>query len=455
MTKTFGNVFIDDYGPDNLQIVLKGISGTTGIFPTYRAKGPNLGSTTELAAASAAAFGAPPVEGYDAKAAFYTFRDSIMRYKNNFADNFEQKELYVYDLNDQQVYKCILLDFTLDREQRRPFYYEFTISLLVYADMTTKKAYNINQLIGFWLNFVTTLSGSSTYASWFNSYIDYSVGLQGTDLPGCLREFTPFTGEEETLSLWDILQKFAAVPFYELWLDTGPRSVSISGTNVQLPSSKEYLVSRVSPFNGYVSPNGATLNFFDAISPKTITLDHLVKYDLNKSMEDVFTFYLTIPAAWDMNNLLLVATGEAVVDQARLSQYLYRPMNVQLFYTRIGTPTKSASVSPDGESQLDTTLKGYAQTLMNWYQFNDRSLSGAIVSMVPSHPENDIRIGDKIEIEGITGDFYVESVAHSWSYGGRLEANINITRGLNGIQPIDLSNKIFRTMRQGQVPSRR
>jgi len=45
ITKTFGNAFIDDYGPDNPQLVIKGISGTAHAFPTFTTEGNSAGAT--------------------------------------------------------------------------------------------------------------------------------------------------------------------------------------------------------------------------------------------------------------------------------------------------------------------------------------------------------------------------------------------------------------------------
>ncbi len=115
ITKTFGNAFVDDYGPDNLQITLKGISGTSHLFPTFS----NQSGISSL--------------GYTGKDAFYEFQNKIIRYKNNIA-NWDTYELRVYDLADKQSYKCVLLDFSLDRSSENPMYYPFTISLFVYAN---------------------------------------------------------------------------------------------------------------------------------------------------------------------------------------------------------------------------------------------------------------------------------------------------------------------------------
>ena len=129
ITKTFGNAFIDDYGSDNLEITIKGISGTSSVFPTFQtASGNDTGMLTGMRVKVQ-----PTSYGFNHQSAFYYFRDRIMRYKDNYPDKFDQLELRVYDLADLQAYKCVLLEFSVDRSADRPMYYPFTISLFVYA----------------------------------------------------------------------------------------------------------------------------------------------------------------------------------------------------------------------------------------------------------------------------------------------------------------------------------
>jgi len=136
ITKTFGNAFIDDYGPDNIEITIKGISGTAHVFPTFTTTGKT--STFNPQFASAGIEDTIQTQGYNHRSAFYTFRNEIMRYRD--AENFDSKEMRVYDLYDEQAYKCVLLEFTLDRNQDKPFWYPFTISLFVYARLDSKQA---------------------------------------------------------------------------------------------------------------------------------------------------------------------------------------------------------------------------------------------------------------------------------------------------------------------------
>jgi hypothetical protein len=312
----------------------------------------------------------------------------------------------------------------------------------------------VQAIISTWLDFIDGVSGSTAYSNWFNSLIDYQKGLTNTKVPGYAREFMAFHGTEETLSLWDVLTKFAETPFYELWFDSGPRKVMMETKESDFSDSdsKTYLMCRRTPYNGSVSfVDGSTQDLFDSLKPVKVPLNLLRKYDLNKSMEEVYTFYISRPAIWNMQDRLLVATGEARLDEAKMGKYLYRPLTVQQFYERIGDAQKNAGLVPNNLTDLQDSLSAGALTLKNWYQYNDIMLSGAILMMVPTNPENDVRIGDRIELEGLQGAFYVESVSHSWKYGDPLTASLNVTRGIDGQSEISLANKIFKTMKQGQI----
>jgi len=133
ITKTFGNAFVDDYGADNVQITLKGISGTAHAFPTFKTEGQSFNDSFGDISGSSSITS----DGYNSKDAFYAFRDEIMRYKNK--SGWDKNELKVYDLADEQLYKCILLDFSLDRQSGDPLRYPFTISLFVYNTPETQK----------------------------------------------------------------------------------------------------------------------------------------------------------------------------------------------------------------------------------------------------------------------------------------------------------------------------
>ena len=184
VTKTFGNIFVDDYGPDNLMLTIRGFSGTAHAFPTFKSSGTAMdgfvssgsgyvnsqlggGEAANLIAQSAGY----ATEGYTHKTAFYTFRKTIMRYKKNHEADYDKYMLRVSDLYDEQVYDCILLDFTVDRTPDKPLHYPFTISLMVYnqpmsyGDMTATPipvGGNITDMLAAMdsaLNFINTIYG--------------------------------------------------------------------------------------------------------------------------------------------------------------------------------------------------------------------------------------------------------------------------------------------------------
>lgn len=137
ITKTFGNAFVDDYGADNIEITLKGISGTAHVFPTFKTRGSSGDFSDVTLLSSDAAAQDSAVGGYTGRDAFYIFRDKIMRYKGK--NRWAKRELRVYDLADEQAYKCILIDFTLDRNSDQPLRYPFTINLFVYQKLDELK----------------------------------------------------------------------------------------------------------------------------------------------------------------------------------------------------------------------------------------------------------------------------------------------------------------------------
>jgi len=133
-TKTFGGIFIDDYGPDNLRIVISGNTGGTDVRRTY-AKNTS--------------------ESFNGKSAFFYFRDTIMRYKSNkaIAKNYDDYDLIIYDLSSyapdnaiEQSFRAMsspmrytvltegyvvsLQKFKMTRSKEKPLFYNYTIELV-------------------------------------------------------------------------------------------------------------------------------------------------------------------------------------------------------------------------------------------------------------------------------------------------------------------------------------
>jgi len=126
ITKTYGGVFIDDFGPDTLKITISGSTGGSNVVKTMVNN-----AKQELTG----------------KMAFFQFRNSIMRYKSEIAD-YENYEMHLYDLSASDLvgwrstgigseiipvhdegYTVILKKFKMRRSKERPFFYNYTIEL--------------------------------------------------------------------------------------------------------------------------------------------------------------------------------------------------------------------------------------------------------------------------------------------------------------------------------------
>ena len=282
--------------------------------------------------------------------------------------------------------------------------------------------------------------GASNFLTYIGQYIDIEAGMASAASPRLPRTFEMFTGTEQSITFWQVIDQLVERPFNELWFDSGPRKVTIDGKSVQLPEMS-CMVFRPVPFNGTVS-GGVAGRAFDSLPETRIGLNHLLSFDLSRSIDEVFTMYSVKEAAFQLSDIPRILLGRAKVDTDRLGKYLLKPLITELFYTRME--------AKDGESQevtqgkIDDMAKESADTLYNWFSNNDLFLSGAISMMVPTDPGDDPKIGQKVSVHGIDGFFYVEGIAHLWNYQGPLRSDLTVTRGFNRGQRIELKDRIFR-----------
>jgi len=125
MTKTFGGVFVDDYGPDTLSITISGHTGGRNIVKTLIRNG---------------------LQDVNGRLAFYEFRESIMRYKDKkLMADYEDYEMLLYDLSTtgfeqkdkihrlynalSEGYIVLLKKFKMKRSKEKPLFYSYNIEL--------------------------------------------------------------------------------------------------------------------------------------------------------------------------------------------------------------------------------------------------------------------------------------------------------------------------------------
>lgn len=291
----------------------------------------------------------------------------------------------------------------------------------------------ISVFIDYWREFVTGIGGSAFF-NYFDTYIDYKTGTN-VSLPAAYpRSVYLFIGTENRVSIFDAITKIIDPPFNEFWIDTGVRS------DLKLTENKTYCVFRRTPFDGTFM-RGYEENLFKALPSLFIPLNHLLRFDLNKTIDETFSFYQAFSDIYDASTLQGLANGIYEKSNENFNKVLYKPLRVPLFYTRLMSTT---STKKDTEANKSNTYaKNMSITLKNWYNNNDKFLSGSFSICVPNKNEDDPKIGQKIELEGIEGAFYAESISHFWTYGQVLRSDIAVTRGWNDTKAIELKNKIF------------
>ena len=137
VTKTFGGVFVDDYGVDTAQISISGNTGNSALKEVY------LDGRTG---------------GMDGKSEAYYILEEIMQYKRNRVD-YEQYELRLYDLSSvpsntlaaasispQSInvdgWVVVLKDGHISRSKDRPLYFSYSLDFVGVKPLGSKTFYS-------------------------------------------------------------------------------------------------------------------------------------------------------------------------------------------------------------------------------------------------------------------------------------------------------------------------
>lgn len=303
-----------------------------------------------------------------------------------------------------------------------------------------------NALVDFaletWFTLLSSISGSTRFQAFANEYFNFTAGVGTFPRPLWPKEWDLYQGNYENITLWSLLDNLMDIPFNELFFDEGPRQVTINGGLVTLSGEKTHLVLRNTPFNGSIPDGGGSpVDRFNDMPEKVVT--DLVKYSLSKSADEVHTLYVTSDPIWDATSLELAFHGVSVPDNEKFGKYLYRPMNVKLNNIRI--PENTEETKAADMPAINQRLMNTATTLKNWFSNNDVFYNGVLTTHVPEDGDSDVRIGEKVALDGVQGHFYCESITHEWSYGGALMTHIGVTRGWDYTRdaPMDLRGRMF------------
>ena len=313
----------------------------------------------------------------------------------------------------------------------------------------------ISTTIDAWMSLMSEI-GAQKAVTHVQAYVDWSSLVEASSASVIPRSLSTFTGQEQKIDLWSVLTPLLELPVNECWLDVAPRRVFLSSGNVvSVNDDRTHLVFRSTPFNGTITEGVLGEEaLFSRVPSVLLPNSHLTRFDLNKSLDEVFSVYDVVPSDFQFTEGVRYLAGQVVVDVAAVEKYLLKMLLFQPNYTR------TANVKTAGGSELAGQVNDYAvdlaNTFKNWYSLNDQFLSGAISYVVPDEirivppstlPLSDPRIGERIALQDLDGSFYVEGISHSWRQGGALTATASVTRGYDydaGLN-MKLSNKLFRS----------
>jgi len=213
------------------------------------------------------------------------------------------------------------------------------------------------------------------------------------------------TGEN---NVWSILMNIIDPPLNELF----PRFDPDTG--------KYHIVFRRSPFE----PEDWVKLYRNRIPISVMT-----SFDFGNSDGEIFTYYLVVVAGSPMTShmaMVLDADKEygklAERDSEKWPIYGYKPMIIEMKYF---------DKDKYGAFEWDVQVRRISEMLKRWYEHNDEFLSGNIESMTIDASwwkgVRDPRVGEKLAF--LEGEFYIEAIDHSWSYGDSMVTKLSVSRG--------------------------
>lgn len=211
------------------------------------------------------------------------------------------------------------------------------------------------------------------------------------------------TGEND---IWGIWRSVIPPPIYELWGRWEP--------NANQKMVKYKVFARQAPFD---AEDWAALPSV-LIHPLVLT-----DYDVGFSNSEVKTFfYGEMPGSELSREETLVIDNykdTRVIDSEKWKKYGYRAMEIYFRYFKRGAE----------ENKTAKVLEKAAKTMYSWYRKNDEFLSGTIslISIDDSSIMRYPKVGEKAQFLG--GEFYIEEIERSWSYGDSPRSRLTVTRG--------------------------
>lgn len=171
---------------------------------------------------------------------------------------------------------------------------------------------------------------------------------------------------------------------------------------------------------------GKAINW-SSIYNRKLYANEVKSVDIAQSDKEVYTVFFSYLNGYPINSdkLMRIIAAEdnkkspmIKIDDDKYQIYGYRP----LIATFNGF-SKSDSESAD----VEKNLAAVNEQLKGWFGRLDEMLSGSITLAMTYSDDKPIMPGEVVEFLG--GQFYVEGISHSWTYGQGDDINLSVSRG--------------------------
>lgn len=221
--------------------------------------------------------------------------------------------------------------------------------------------------------------------------------------------------------------------FYSLIGGLTPDPIYERFATMDYDSGKMKIVIRQVPFRDdgaadvYKNSKGKSVNW-NGVFNRDLRSNEVKSIDLTISDKEVYTVFFSYLNGYpiESNKLMkLIALEDEkgnpmlTFDDKKYQTYGYRP----LIATFNGYDKSKKANDTDTESNLAKINKN----MREWFGNLDRMMSGSITLAMTYNDDKPIMPGEVIGFLG--GQFYVEGISHSWSYGQGGDINLSVSRG--------------------------
>jgi hypothetical protein len=213
----------------------------------------------------------------------------------------------------------------------------------------------------------------------------------------------------------------------QLWKNILPEPVYEMYAFCDREDNKPKIMARVVPF-GTSSDGGPWANLHvTEIDPLDLT-----GYDLSQSDEEVYTIFASYLEGSAMSHdfYTVISQYEKGVDSTikydsdKFGRYGYKPLEIT--FRGYNREKKNEKDEPGNLNKKFSELNDLAK---GWYSRLPDMYSGTMTVITNfNEPDKNPRTGEKLLF--LDGEFYINAVSHSWTYGGAPLIRLQVSRGM-------------------------